>query len=447
MIKILLVDDDVQSLDSTRRILEFAGYEVLTAADGQEALDCVRAHRREVDLVVSDVRMPRMTGMEFLKALKVNVPSVPVVLMTAFGRVEDAVWAMKWGAVDFLSKPFRRDALLDAVQSALSRVHSGSAESQDRLVGESEAMKDLRMMIDQVANSDATTLVLGESGVGKELVARSIHEKSPRSKAPFVAVNCAAIPETLMESELFGYERGAFSGALHAKRGLFEEAQKGVLLLDEIGDMPLGLQAKLLRILQDGEVRRLGSNEIRRFEGRVIASTHQDLRALVSAGLFREDLLFRLDVIQVNVPPLRERRSDVELLAVSYLSRLNEKHSKSIRTIAPPALKVLREYAWPGNVRELINVIERAVVLCKTTEIQECDLPDHLLRARFHSEKLEPKVLGDHIAVPLGSKLKDVEQLLIEKTLEATDGDKSMTAKLLGVNSRTIYRKLEKRGE
>ncbi len=458
--QILLVDDDPQALESTRKILELDGYFVTTAVDGQAALEQVRGAR--FDLVVSDVRMPRLGGLEFLRALSLCGESIPVVLMTAFGRVEDAVWAMKLGAVDFLTKPFKRQALLASVEAALKRSRARGAETKQggeslanpgRLVGHSRNMEDLRVVIEQVAPTAATVLLTGESGTGKERVARLIHERSSRARANFVALNCAAVPEQLIESELFGFEKGAFSGATVSKEGLFETANHGTLLLDEIGDMPVALQAKLLRALQEGEVRRLGANQPRKVDVRVIAATHRNLVESVRAGSFRQDLLYRLEVIGIHVPPLRERMDDLPELVAHFLEAACARHEKRIAGVCAQAMSKLLSHAWPGNVRELSNVIERAVVFCRDTEIQVGDLPPHIVAlvaspgAPASMGFSEARSGAGAISVPLGTSLKDVEELLIRKTLEATAGDKNMTAKLLGINSRTIYRKLDPKRE
>ena len=446
MSKILLVDDDTQALESTRKTLEMAGYSVTTAANGQEGLEKFRAAAAApFDLVVTDVRMPKLGGLEFLKALSLGGETVPVILMTAFGRIEDAVWAMKLGAVDFLSKPFKRQALLSAAETALKRTKikdRTAARSLDvhSILGSSPAMEKLRGMISQVAASSATVLITGESGTGKELVAKSIHAQSSRAQAPFIAINVAAVPEGLLESELFGYEKGAFTGATSAKPGLFESAQGGTLLLDEVGDMPIQLQVKLLRTLQEGEVRRLGSTISKKIDVRVIAATHRDLKAHVQAGTFREDLLFRLEVIGLPIPPLRARMEDLATLATHFLEVVSVRHGKVATHFSDDAMQILKAHTWPGNIRELSNVIERAVVFAGSEEIQSSDLPAHLA-------DLSGEVAAGNagtISVRLGTPLKDVEDLLIRKTLEATSGDKNMTAKLLGINSRTIYRKLDK---
>jgi two-component system response regulator HydG len=460
-VRILLVDDDPSALDSTRKILELSKFEVVTAGDGQAALDLLRpalnstlslSPTPQFDLVLSDVRMPRLGGLEFLRAVSLCGDQVPVILMTAFGRVEDAVWAMKLGAVDFLTKPFKRQALLSAIDGALKRRTSSGRiaasgptgagrkdTSTKNLLGESASIRSIREMIRQVAPTAATVLLTGESGTGKEMVARAIHEQSSRAKSPMIALNCAAVPENLIESELFGFDKGAFTGASNSKSGLFEAASGGTLLLDEIGDMPFHLQAKLLRVLQEGEVRRIGSTMSRKVDVRLIAATHQNLHERVTTNQFRQDLLYRLAVVQIHVPALRERLEDLPELALAVLGQAAEKHSKPVTGISSAAMELLLTHSWPGNVRELSNVIERATIFAQSDVLQISDLPEHLLSHVAHSSS---KSASSSISVPLGTSLKDVEDLLIRKTLEATSGDKNMTAKLLGINSRTIYRKL-----
>jgi two-component system response regulator HydG len=462
MPKILLVDDDPQSLASTRKILELAGMDVVTAVDGQYALECVRPTPDRpgpaFDLVVTDVRMPRLGGLEFLRALSLCGERMPVILMTAFGRVEDAVWAMKLGAVDFLTKPFKRQTLISAIEVALKRARprspslaefSAGASTVNQLIGRSSPMCKLREMIARVAPTKASVLLSGESGTGKELVAKCIHHQSPsRAHSKFIALNCAAVPENLIESELFGFERGAFTGAMGAKEGLFEAANGGTLLLDEIGDMPLSLQAKLLRTLQESEVRRLGATVSKKIDVRVIAASHRNLKERVKEGLFREDLLYRLEVVEIRVPPLRERLEDLPELSYFFLQNANTRHGKDVKMISDEALHIFHSHSWPGNIRELSNVIERAVVFAQADQITLSELPSHLLLIARSTGTLDPMSLAhSSISVPLGTSLEDVEELLIRKTLEATSGDKNMTAKLLGINSRTIYRKLDKRNE
>jgi two-component system response regulator HydG len=444
MARVLLVDDDIQALESTKKILDVAGHSVTVANDGQSALDCFRdrAERDPFDVVVTDVRMPRLGGMEFLRALSLRGDRVPVILMTAFGRVEDAVWAMKLGAVDFLTKPFKRQSLLSALDLALKRVKP-QRETERELIGNSPAIFEMRAMIEQVAKTNATVLITGESGTGKELVAQQIHRRSPRAGAKFIPINCAAVPDQLIESELFGFEKGAFTGAMSARPGLFEAADGGTLLLDEIGDMPISLQAKLLRTLQEGEVRRLGATHSRRVDVRVIAATNRNLREAVRAGMFREDLLFRLEVISIQVPALRDRPEDIKETAGHFLGIAARRHEKLIQKLSDDVISALAMHPWPGNVRELSNVIERAVVFCDGPVIELSHLPPHLITTGGSGAR----AAGSAISVPLGTPLREVEDLLIRKTLEATDGDKTMTAKLLGINSRTIYRKLDSKDQ
>ena len=440
MAKILLVDDDLQALESTKKILEYSEHEVVVATDGQSALQIVRstnAGTQPFELVITDVRMPRLGGLEFLKALGVCGQSIPVILMTAYGRVEDAVWAMKLGAVDFLTKPFKRQTLVSAIDSVLKRSRSVAGSSS--LLGTSDKMIQLKALIEQVAPTSATVLVMGESGTGKELVARCIYEKSNRSKNSFIALNCAALPEQLIESELFGYEKGAFTGAVGAKQGLFAAADRGTLLLDEIGDLPLSVQSKLLRVLQEGEVRRIGSTKSEKVDVRVIAATNRNLSEAAKQGRFREDLLFRLEVIIIQVPPLRERAEDIAEIANHFLVLANKRHSKNVSGIDEEAMSFLRRHNWPGNVRELSNVIERAVVFASSEVITKNSLPLHISNLTDSTS-----VRHGTVSVTIGTPLDEIEELLIRKTLEATSGDKNMTAKLLGVNPRTIYRKLEK---
>lgn len=443
--EVLVVDDDIQSLESTSRILELVGYQVTRASDGEKALELCRTS--SFDVVISDVRMPRMDGIEFLRALTVLRRGLPMILMTAYGQVDEAVTAMKLGAVDFLSKPFKRQALIDAVTQALTKreaVRRVGGESllptQSLLIGTSRAIDETRRAIEKFAPTSAIVLITGESGTGKELIARSIHQMSPRVSKPFIALNCAAIPADLIESELFGHEKGAFTGADSAKIGIFEAAHQGTLFLDEIGDMPLNAQAKLLRVLQENEVRRIGSVRSQAIDVRVIAATHQDLAQKVIRGEFRQDLLYRLQVLQISAPALRDRGDDLFVLAEYFVRHFGERHGKAMGGMSKAVRQVFRAHSWLGNVRELQNVIERAVILAATDVIETHDLPPYLreLEASVGASSSQPGT----IEIPIGASLKDVEDLLIKKTLEATSGDKAVTAKILGINSRTIYRKL-----
>jgi DNA-binding NtrC family response regulator len=441
--KILLVDDDVDSLASTGKILQFSDYEVVSVGSAEAALESLKKNR--FDLVVTDVRMPGMNGMEFVEAYQKLGFSVPFVVMTAFGQVQEAVWAMKMGAVDFLLKPFKRQALLDAVNQVNKRVQKTKelplSSRASNLIGSSKAMQELRMLIEQVAKTEASVLIFGESGSGKEQVSKLIHERSSVSAGPFIALNCAAIPENLMESELFGYEKGAFSGADQAKAGLIEAANSGTLLLDEIGDMPLSLQPKLLRVLEEQKVRRLGSNQEKTVQVRVLAATHQNLSALVKTQRFRQDLFYRLDVMTLSVPPLRDRLEDIPELTQFFLERFANEYRKEVKGIDTDAQALLLQHDWPGNVRELSNVLERAVVLNQSGVIGRNDLPPHLTEGK-HKERTD-----EQMEIPLGMSLKEIEDLMIKRALVATKGDRAQAAKLLGVNERTIYRRISKSKE
>ncbi len=459
-VRILLVDDDVQGLTTTRKILEHAGYVVETADDGQNAIDRIRREasegRERIDLVISDVRMPRMTGLEFLSALRHSGKTIPVVLMTAFGRVEDAVWAMKLGAIDFLTKPFKRATLIEAVETAMKRAgraadanaktekSAPARRGSARIAGRSLQAERLRAWVDQVGSTTATVLIQGESGTGKEQVARALHETSARRTGPFVAINCAALPENLLESELFGYEKGAFTGAQSGKAGLFEAANGGTLFLDEIGDLALSLQAKLLRVLQESEVRRIGASVARKIDVRLISATHQPLKQLVSESKFRQDLLFRLEVVAVDLPPLRARLEDLPDFAALFVAEASQRHEKSAVAVSPETFEILSRYAWPGNVRELQNALERSVIFATGPVIQPGDLPPHILELAGQGLGLAES--PHSITIPVGTPLREIEEILIRRTLELTQGDKNLTAKLLGINSRTIYRKLKEDG-
>lgn len=448
-LKILLVDDDSESLQSTRKILLFANYEVIAADSGYAALSAMK----EVlpDLVVTDVRMPGLSGMEFVQAYQKLGFAVPFIVMTAFGEVQDAVWAMKLGAVDFLLKPFKRQALLDAITQVEKRILTPRSlrevQKVSGLTGSSRVMKQLRMLIEQVAKTEASVLILGESGSGKEEVAKLLHEKSLVKTGPFIAVNCAAIPENLMESELFGYEKGAFSGASQSKPGLIESANHGTLLLDEVGDMPLSLQPKLLRVLEEQKVRRLGSNQEKDIKVRVLAATHQNLAQLVREQKFRQDLFYRLDVMSLAVPPLRDRLEDIPELTQFFLVKFSKEYKKAVVGIDTEAQAILINHAWPGNVRELSNVLERAVVLTQTGLISRLDLPPHLTQEKADTGTGAQFDSADQIMIPLGMSLKEIEELMIKRALAATRGDRAQAARLLGVNERTIYRKINKSKE
>jgi two-component system response regulator HydG len=441
---LLVADDDPAVRQSLERALTREGYAVVQAPDGQSALERLQAGG--VDLVLSDLKMPGLNGLELLKAAKVVAPDVDFVMLTAFGTVEEAVQAMKDGATDFLTKPFQRVQLVKVVRQALERraLIAQNRALQQRLdallrqgeiIGVSPAFRRMMTLVEQVADSSATVLIQGESGTGKELVARAIHERSPRKAGPFVAVNCAALPETLLESELFGYEKGAFTGATARKEGRFEVANGGTLFLDEISDLSPVTQPKILRVLQEGEFERLGGNRTIKVDVRIVTATNQDLAALVRDKRFREDLFYRLNVITIAVPPLRHRPEDVPVLAEHFLRLYAAKNNRRLEGFTKDAMRRLEGYSWPGNVRELENVIERAVVLARGANVELTDLPDNVGGAT-------PMPDGVFI-VRVGTPLAEVQQRLLEETLRLTKGNRTLTAKILGIDPKTVFRKLK----
>ena len=441
---IVVADDDPAIRDAVAKTLDRSGYEVLPAANGAAALEIVRS--RPVEVLLADLRMPGLDGLELLRATKAIAPEVEVILITGHGGIEDAVAAMKEGAYDFLTKPFKRAALQKAVEKALEkqdlvrqnralRRQLEDAMPQGDIVGMAPAMRRVLDLVAQVAPSNATVLILGESGTGKELIADALHRGSKRREGPCIKVNCAALPETLLESELFGHEKGAFTGAAGRKEGRFELAHGGTLFLDEVGDLSPATQAKLLRVLQEGTFERLGGTKTLKADVRIVAATNKDPEQGVKAGRFREDLYYRLNVISITVPPLRDRREDVPLLAQHFLQRYAQRNAKAMEGLTRETLDLLAGYAWPGNVRELENVIERAVVLTREPWIGPRDIPEAI-------SGLTPKTRS--ITISIGTPLDEVEQRLIEETLQHTGGDKTLAAKLLGITSRTIYRKLQR---
>jgi DNA-binding NtrC family response regulator len=438
---VLVVDDEPSNLSSIEKIFQKDGMRVLTAPSARAALDLLRAHR--VDVVLTDLMMPAVSGLELLRAIRQAAPDVEVVLMTAYGTVETAVQAMREGAYDFVEKPLKRMTIVKTVRKAAERrtltlenrqlKQELSVLTGREIVGTSPALRRVLDIVLQAAPSSATVLVLGESGTGKELLARYIHQHSSRAAAPFVAVNCSAIPETILEAELFGHERGAFTGA-HARRdGRFARADGGTLFLDEIGELSPSVQVKLLRVLQEGEYEPVGGDTVRA-DVRVVAATNKDLRAEVAAGRFREDLYYRLNVIAITAPPLRTRREDIPLLVDHFLGIYCKKNNKVRLGVSKDVTAKLMDYSWPGNVRELENVIERAVVLCRGDRLTLDDLPDTVR----DSEPAEPS----SITFSVGTPLDEVERRLIRETLRQAKGDKSVAAQLLGISTRTIYRKL-----
>ncbi|MDY0063362.1 MAG: sigma-54 dependent transcriptional regulator [Myxococcota bacterium] len=440
---LLIVDDERANLGSLERIFAREGYVVRGVATGEEALDLLRNTR--VNVLLTDLKLPGLSGVDLLRHARTLCPETEVILMTAFGTVETAVLAMKEGAYDFITKPFKRNQVVKSVAQALERQRLVAENRalraeldgmlRDReVIGASLALRRTLDLIHQAAPSSVTVLLEGESGTGKELLARMVHDRSARRGRPFIAVNLAALPETIIESELFGHERGAFTGAAARKEGRFTLAHGGTLFLDEIAEVPPQVQVKLLRVLQEGEFERLGGTGTLRVDVRIVAATNRELLEEVASGRFRQDLFYRLNVIHIRVPPLRERRDDIPLLANYFLGRFCSQNNKKIKGFQREALDFLETYHWPGNVRELQGVIERAVVLTRNEFVTSEDLPEHIR----HSQDLRA------ITIPLGTPLEEIERQVIRETLRLTKGDKRRTAQLLGIATRTVYRKLDR---
>jgi DNA-binding NtrC family response regulator len=444
--RILIVEDE----DKLRRILELqlldSGFDVVKAATAEEALPLIDRS----DLILTDFKLPGMTGLEMLHLIRRQDSHVPVIVMTAFGTVENAVEAMKAGAADFLLKPFSLDHLTTIVNKALEirslrdenrqlKEELGRKYQWDNIVGRSTAMQQIFATILRVAPTRATVLLAGESGVGKDLIARAIHFHSPRKDRPFVKINCTAIPENLMESELFGYEKGAFTGAAISKPGKFEQADTGTVMLDEIGDVPANIQVKLLRVLQEREFERLGSNKTQHIDVRVVAATNRDLRAALEDGTFREDLYYRLNVVPIEIPPLRERKEDIPYLAHHFVEKLGAEMGGSVTGVTDAAIDKLMQYSWPGNVRELENVIERSIVMALGQKLDANDIRlDMNLRPRH--------VVGGEPVLPEGMSLDSFEQELIKNTLKKADGNKSQAARMLGITRNALRYRLTQMG-
>ena len=447
---ILVVDDDQAHRTMLRTLLSGWGYKIVEADDGQVAIE--KVHEQAFDMILMDIRMLKVSGLEALDGIKTYNPAIPVIIMTAYSSVETAVEALKKGAYDYLTKPLDFDELRLAMERAMDhsqlkeenrllRETLGSHFDRQNIIGRSTAMVKLLETVAQVAPSEATVLITGDSGTGKELIAGAIHFNSPRKDGSFVKVNCAAITETLLESELFGHEKGAFTGAHRLKEGRFRQADGGSLFLDEVSEMSLGMQVKLLRALQEREITRVGGEEVIKVDVRVIAATNKDLIQEIESERFREDLYYRLNVVTLNVPLLRERKEDIPLLAQHFLSTFAEKNRKQIKGFTPQAMDQLLKYDWPGNVRELMNAVERAVVLSRSEYLDEQDLPLVIKDALSDEEKSPSRD-----AVPADLPLEDVEKATILKTLESTDGNKSEAARRLGITRKTLHKKLKKYG-
>ncbi|MEE2659770.1 MAG: sigma-54 dependent transcriptional regulator [Candidatus Latescibacterota bacterium] len=447
--RILVVDDDSYVRGATEEILIRKGYEVDTAADAAAALRQLEAV--EYDLLLSDIKMPNMSGLELLEQVKTRTPDLTVILMTAYGTVEDAVHAMQAGAYDYIQKGsestteeteivVERALRFQETQRENRRLRSElqSKYSFSSMIGKTHNMEQVFELIGTVADTRATVLVTGESGTGKELVARALHYNSSRRNAPFIRLNCAALPKDLMESELFGHEKGAFTGAIKQTRGRFETADGGTLLLDEISEVDPALQAKLLRVLQEREFERVGSTQTIKVDVRIVATTNRDLQTEVEEGNFREDLYYRLNVIEIGLPPLRERVDDVPALAQTFIERYNEENGKQIQGIDESALELMMRYNWPGNVRELENYLERAVVVASGTSLTESDFPRKLTEGPRHID-------GDD-GLQVGVTVHEMERRLIMKTLGACDGNRTEAAGQLGISTRTLRNKLHEYG-
>ncbi len=447
--KILIVDDD----ESLRRVLEYnmteEGYQVLSAENGKKGLEIFRDEGP--DLIITDLQMPELGGIDFIRRIRALSPNAMVMVITAFGTVDTAVEAMKLGAFDYITKPFNREELKMVAKKALEmgdlmlenrylKEMVKDKYSFENIIGSSPGMEEIYRLASQVAKSDATVLLLGESGTGKELLARAIHVNSPRKDQPFVTINCGALPENLIESELFGHKKGAFTGAISDRAGKFEMADGGTLLLDEIGELQSHLQVRLLRALQDGSIDKVGSTAPLTVDVRVIAATNRDLEKEVNDGNFREDLYYRLCVVPINLPPLRERKDDIPLLADYFLTKYSKKTGSSKPKIEKGALKALMEYHWPGNVRELENHVERMVVMTQTGRITTDDIPVRIASSPAASGDL----LGD--LPESGIKLDELEKTLITKALEKCNKNQSKTARYLGITRNTLLYRMEKYG-
>lgn len=441
---LLVVDDDDSNLESLEGVFAKEGYTVLLAQGGRQALELARKQR--IDVLLTDLMMPEMDGLDLLRSIKTVSPESEVILMTAYGTVARAVEAMKEGAYDFVTKPFKKIQIIKGVRRAMEkqvlllenrnlRTRLETTGHDRMIVGNSMVTRKLLDMLRQVATSEASVLIMGESGTGKELFARQLHQWSRRADKVLIPFNCAALPRDLAEAELFGHEKGAFTGAHKERAGIFRDADGGTLFLDEVAEIDITLQSKLLRVLQEGEVRPVGGSHPVTVDVRIVAASKDDLEQAVQEGRFREDLYYRLNVIRVDVPPLKERREDIPLLADYFLRKYALKNSRQIEGISRGALDSLSVYSWPGNVRELENAMERAVVLCKEKLIYEEDLPDSVFK----------EGPGDgSITLPMGISMEEMEKLLLAETLKVTKGNKRLAAHLLGISLRTVYRILER---
>ncbi|MGQ9695720.1 MAG: sigma-54-dependent transcriptional regulator [Thermodesulfobacteriota bacterium] len=448
--KILIIDDEESMRHMLSLILKKEGYEVIAANGGKEALELVSSI--SFDFILSDIIMPEMDGLELLQALKDRKVESTIIMMSAYGTINTAVEAMKRGAYDYISKPFRPDEALMALRKAEERESLRQENIRLRqevlreysfgnIIGKSPRMLQIFELIKKISDYKTSVLLVGESGTGKEMVARCLHYNSPRSKAPFIAVNCGAIPETLLESELFGHEKGAFTDAKKEKRGSFEMAHEGTLFLDEVGELSPSAQVKLLRALQEGEIKRLGSERSITVDVRIIAATVKDLHKEVAGGKFREDLFYRLNVLQLNLPPLRERKEDIPLLTEHFIQKYNNRHKLNIEGISEEALTFLLDYNWPGNVRELENIIERAIILTPGRKIMAENLPAEIKSPEQNRIK---KLIEEEISIKKATRL--LEEELIRKALQKTGGNRTQAARILEISHPALLSKIKEYG-
>ncbi|MCB9645633.1 MAG: sigma-54-dependent Fis family transcriptional regulator [Deltaproteobacteria bacterium] len=456
---ILVVDDEANLRKVLAATLRREGFEVLTAQDGVEGLALLAKH--PIDVLLTDLRMPQMDGMALLAQAQAEYPEVPVVMLTAHGTVDTAVTAMKLGAFDYLTKPFDSDELRLVIRKAAASAEISAREASEAgpgrfgIIGVSAVLQEVFKTIEKVAPSPSTVLVTGESGTGKELVARALHAESPRRDKPFIRINCAAIPRELIESELFGYEKGAFTGAVSAKPGRFELADEGTLFLDEIGEIPLEMQVKLLRALQESEFERVGGVTTTKVDVRLVAATNQDLAAEVKAGRFREDLFYRLNVVPIVLPPLRERREDIPLLVEHFRTKYNDRLGKKVERVDADAIRLLCAYAWPGNIRELENVMERAVLFAEEAEVTPDELPEQIRGKDSEppTPSTPPTTMDLMPAGPVGP-LKEIVRLhtetvekdLIRRALEETGGNVTKAARRLEISRKSLQNKMKELG-
>ncbi|GJQ58021.1 MAG: sigma-54-dependent Fis family transcriptional regulator [Candidatus Scalindua sp. AMX11] len=444
---VLIIDDEKNQADALSESLSKIGYKCSTVTSGKKGLEIIR--NGEIDIVITDLIMLNIDGMEILKETKEISPETEVILITGHGSIENAVTAMQKGAVTYLLKPINIDHLRTVVDKAVEKqslvrrnreLHKQLEEKYGfaGITGNSQPMHRIFHILKQIASTTATVLIVGESGTGKELIARAIHYTGPRKNNPFVALNSAAIADTLLESELFGHEKGAFTGALNQRMGKFEYANNGTLFLDEVGDMPLSTQVKLLRVIEDGRIMRVGSNETIKVDVRILAATNKDLGKLVEEEKFREDLYFRFNVVCLRLPPLRERQEDIFLLIDAFIQEFSSKHGKKIKGITPEARKILFQYSWPGNVRELKNCVESMIIFSMDGVLDSNNIPEHIYKSN--------KTALPGPVFPVGITLDEMEKELITKTLAYVSGNRSETAKILGIGERTLYRKLDRYG-